>query len=113
MRNKLQLQTSGTATANAAGVARVQLGPQKAGESWVVKGYAVANDSALTQLVTCNIYRNVVSDTTLVDGTYQGQSRVSRGDNLDIGPGNTLIAEWTGCTPGSISTFIVNGELSR
>ena len=105
---------SGNAVAGFDGVAVITLGPQRAGERWVVKRQTIQNSgNATNNECICKVYRNVISDTTLLDGSFTGVFDVSNNDNINVESGSQIIAEWSGCIPGSVSTWTIEAEVTR
>lgn len=105
---------SGSAIADATGVAVVRLGPERGGERWVVKRQTIQNSgNSVNNDCICKVYRNVISDTTLLDGSFTGIFDVSADDNVIVESGSQIIAEWSGCIPGTVSTWTIEAEVSR
>src|SRR5947199_6227476 len=100
---QLDLQTSASAAANASGVAVATIGPQSPYESWHITNLAVTSTAT-----TVNVYRGPIGDIRLSDSTPVG---VASSDTVyDLGPGEFLTVQWTGCAPGSVSTVTVMGD---
>lgn len=107
----MDLDESGRAVADANGTAQVTLQPLRAFESWDVTRMTVQNTS-VTNVPLCKIYRSSVAPTNLVEGTFSGNFDVSD-SRIALPNGASLIAEWTDADPGSDCTFTVAGKRSR
>ena len=106
----MELTESGRATADATGRAVASVQALRAFEYWSVTRMTVENTS-ITNVPTCKVYRGSIAPTNLVDGTYTGTFDVSDLSNpITVQNGAALIAEWTGCDVGSQSTFTVGGS---
>lgn len=101
------LAESGRATANAAGIATVELRAAKAGEWWRIKNSSVSGNSALEP--TCKVYRGFVSESSIIGGSLTGNLDSAHGDDY-IQPNEAVICQWTGATPDSSFTFTIQGE---
>lgn len=107
MTTRLALAESGRATANASGIATVELRAAKAGEWWRVKSASISGNSALEP--TVKIYRGFVSESSIIGGSLTGNLDSAIGDDF-IQPNEAIICQWTGATVGAQFTFTVQGE---
>lgn len=107
MTNKLVLAESGRATANASGIATVELRAARAGEWWRIKNTSVTGNSTLEP--TVKVYRGFVSESSIIGGSLTGNLDSASGDDY-IQPNEGVICQWTGATSGAIFTFTVQGE---
>lgn len=103
------LRETGNAVADSAGVATVRIGPTQAFESWHVESVAVQSTSALESEL-----KEYLGDPS--PSRLTGTSRIG---NLDAGvnpnplvltPGENLVYQWTGCTPGSTCIVTLQGK---
>lgn len=104
------LDTSRTATFDAAGIARVVLGPTVYGERWRVKRMSVNTTSANDTDV--RVYLNAEIDTRMIDGSYTGNRDFSETD-LTLQTLDRLIVVWIAGTPGALASFLVQGTSDR
>lgn len=107
MTTKLALAESGRATANASGIATVELRASRAGEWWRIRNSSVSGDSVLEPVV--KVYRGFVSESSIIGGSLTGNLDSASGDDY-IQPNEAVICQWTGATPGATFTFTVQGE---
>ena len=107
MTNRVPLYESGRATAAANGLATVELRSPRAHEWWRVTGASVSGNSALEP--TVKVYRGFVSESSVIGGSLTGNLDSATGDDL-IQPGEAVICQWTGATPGTLFTFTIQGE---
>lgn len=104
---------SGRVTAGSDGIATTQLGPERAGESWVVKRMSVTSTS-VTLVPTCKVYRGRVVPSAIIDGTYTGTFDINDlSSPIQLLPGDILTAQWTGSDVGSTCVFTLEGTSSR
>lgn len=108
----LDLLKSASATLNAGGAGTIVIGPEKAGESWSVTRMSIQCTSALQTNV--RVYRNVISTLTMLFDSAAGNGDVASGDPpLDIPRNSAIVLQWTGGTPGSVATVVLEGKLTR
>lgn len=104
----IPLSKMATATANAAGVAVAQVGPDRYGDEWAVGTVMVQNTTPQT---SANSPQCILEAAGIPQGgTYTGAQ-----DSTDLGgtrlrQGQLVKATWTGCNPGSVSTLSVYGS---
>jgi hypothetical protein len=104
------LDTNRTAMFNAAGVARLEIGPVVFGETWRVRRMTVSTSS--TANTDARVYLNAEIDTRMVAGSYSGDRDFNETDitlqNLD-----KLIVVWVDGTPGANASFLLQGTSTR
>jgi hypothetical protein len=104
------LDTNRTAVFNAAGVARLEIGPVVFGETWRVRRMTVSTSSAAN--TDARVYLNAEIDTRMVAGSYSGDRDFNETDitlqNLD-----RLIVVWVDGTPGANASFLLQGTSTR
>lgn len=103
------LNTSGRATASAAGIATVTLGPN-VGQRWQLDNAAVSTSTAVL-VPQCNIYmQGSPTPDNLVDGTFTGNlDSTGRVSGIPLTSGQKVTAVWTGADVGTICTLSVTG----
>lgn len=104
----IPLNVSVSATFGANGQARASIGPTVYGTDWIVKRMVTTTSSTLESQQ--NVYFNVESASSLIDGTYSGNSDT---DDTEI-PLHTLdklVFVWTNGTPGAVATAILSGDI--
>lgn len=106
---KIPLNESARGTADATGNARVLIGPKTYGIKWDINNIAVTSTS--TTESECTMYRNVQTDTALIDGTPNGNGDVSPTSGLILLSGENLLFVWTGASVGAICTVTITGVL--
>lgn len=112
MTTTLELITSKQVTIGADGTGAITFGPERGSESWSVERVSVQCTSALSS--TARIYRNVISDLTMLFDTRTGNADVASGDPPMLIPrSGHFIVEWRNATPGAIATAVVEGKLTR
>lgn len=99
------LAQSRSATISGAGTATVEF--RNGGISrWKVKLMNVSNPGTLAG--RCTVYRGEVSANRQIDFTAKGTD-VSPVD-LELTPNEFITVVWTGCTPGTIVTYRIEGD---
>lgn len=104
--------TGQSGPATAAGVATLELTQLDGDEMWLVD-HAVASctSAAATEL---RWYASTVADRALLDGTGRGNFDVADWPaGLRISPSQSLIARWTGATPGAVGTLTLQLRVLR
>jgi hypothetical protein len=102
-----------TVTLNGSGNGTAVLGPQRVREHWQVNGVGVSVATAVNQ-AKCSIYIG----TSPTANNFLGQTATgSSGDTcgaagMDIQPGQSVFAVWTGGDAGQIATMAVFGTYS-
>lgn len=91
-----------------AGRGQVALGPERAGERWEITLITTNGNSAANPLLT--VYRNSVSESTIVDSTRAGNRDIS-GTHLILLTGEKLVAEWAGGTSGARMVLRIEGQI--
>ncbi len=108
----LDLLKSGSVTLDATGTGSVVVGPERGGERWTVTRIAITCTSALQ--TTVKLYRNIISTTTLLFGSDAGNNDVASGDPpLELPPSGKVVLVWSGGTPGSVASLVLEGKLTR
>lgn len=110
MTSKYPLTESGRATADASGIATVQMRSAISGEWWRVKSTSVSGNSALEP--QAKVYKGFVSESALIGGSASGNLDSGYGDDL-IEPGVAVIVQWTQATAGAQFTATIQGERWR
>lgn len=98
--------------ANAAGVATLELTQLDGDEMWLID-HAVASctSAAVTEL---RWYASTVTARALLDGTSRGNFDVADWPaGLRLSPSQSLIARWTGATPGAVGTLALQLRVLR
>lgn len=101
-----QLLEVGSATFDAAGSATVRIGVQIHGLEWEIKKFVVSTTSDLSTQV--RIYRDTVSDSSRIDGSYSGNQDVSD-TSVSLQAPVTILFVWDGGTPGAQATGRIEG----
>lgn len=79
----------------AGGTGVIVVGPVPPHQIWEVARYSVSGNASRGEV---RMYLNHVSDTTLIDSSYDGVS--NRGDiNITLSPGDSIIFEWRAIEP--------------
>ena len=106
----MQLDTFGTATVSAAGIATVTI-PIPRNERWTLRRYSVLTNQSptLTTIPIATVYTNSISDGNALDSTFTG-SRDSGDCDVTIEGGGSIIAQWTGGIAGTIATLSIYGD---
>lgn len=100
------LETTGTTfTADGRAVARIALTIH--GLEWDIRKFVISTTSVLT--TQCRIYRDVESDSALIDGTYSGNQDVSD-TGVTLQAPVTLLFIWTGGTPYTQANARIEGS---
>lgn len=102
-----RLESSGSAVFGANGIATIELGPMTRGEVWRIQRITVSTDDLADTMA--KIYRNVIGDSTFLEGTYAGNSDISDTGYEFLTP-EKLIVQWTGGTAGKIAFLRIEGE---
>ena len=99
-----QYMAAGSALINAAGTARVQLGPVPTWQRWRLTSIGVRVDSG--DEAEARVYVGEVNDSTFLEGTYSGNRDSSQWPlgALELEAGESLTVEWTGGTEGARAT---------
>lgn len=109
--SNVPLSESATAVAGADGIARVQLGPLRAFETWAVASTTVSSTSS-TLVPTARLYRGAEQPSRLIDGTYTGTLDTTD-TTYKLRSGDKVIAVFSGCDVGAQCTVTVEGETTR
>lgn len=104
------LSASRETTIGADGTATIVVGPAIRGESWNVAHIAVATTS--TDSTKCYVYRDLISDLTLVEGTDSGNGDQTN-TSVALAAPQSLWIRWTGGTPGSKVFVAIQGTFDR
>lgn len=101
-----------SANADASGVAQVDFGQLRDDEVWLIDhAVVICSSSTPTQL---RWYTGSVSPYNLVDGSSAGDFDVADWNaGLQIPTSSTLIAQWTGCTPGALAVCSIQFRVLR
>jgi len=105
-------QLSATVKLDGSGNGTAQLGPQSA-VRWEPSLVAIQTvNQSVTTVPACAIYAgSVVTPSTLVDQTYNGQNNSStKIDGQILYQGQYVYAVWTGGVPGDTATLRVTGN---
>lgn len=113
MSQTLALRKSAQVTLSGAGAGQVGLGPAVPGVTWTVTGAYVQASSDTAEAV-CTLYSAPVGPFQLsalnaLGTTFAGSSGDTMGPAIDIGPGQQIVAAWTGGDPGAVATVTVWG----
>lgn len=109
----MQLDTSGQATINAAGVGLVVI-PVPRQERWTLRRYTVLTNQAptLTTMPIATMYKGSVADANSFDSTYTG-ARDSGSCDIVFEGGDNVICQWTGGIAGTVATLSIQGSRER
>lgn len=107
MTTEYALDESPQATVGADGVAEtLPIGPNAQGEEWSEIFYSI---SLTAGTGTCRVYKGFASARRQIDFTSKGEGDTSEQLSLKLRRGETILARWTGATPGAIATFHIEG----
>lgn len=110
----IPLDQYGTVTLDGSGNGTITLGPAKSNERWEVNGVAVSVSANMVGLVVfepqLKAYRDVVSVTTLIGGTYSGSFDSDSAFNYVVYPGRKIAFQWTGGVPGATAAVRLSGN---
>lgn len=109
MQGEFPLDAYGTVTLDSNGQGTVTLGPAKFNESWEVEGASV-NVTSNTNEPQVRFYRDQVSTTTLINGSYSGSFDADPAFNHTVYPQRKLAVQWTGGDAGAIATVRLFGK---
>lgn len=103
---------SGQAVAGPDGVATVEFDQLGSGEMWLVDHAVIScNSTAATQM---RLYASVPTDRALLDGSIRGAFDVADWPGgLRVAPVTSLLAQWTGATPGATATITLQVRVMR
>lgn len=76
-----------------------------------VKRISVNVSTPGTTSSVCRLYRSTVSAGTFLQGTNSGDGDTDTQPELDLDPGETLVAYWTGATVGAVASIRLEGKL--
>lgn len=99
------------ATADASGVALASIGPVPLGQVWVIQRTSVQSSSVLAS--TAGIYLNSVYEPYRVDRANGTGNGATSGIGYRLRAGESVLVQWTGCTPGAVCTFSVDGAVEE
>ncbi len=102
----MNTSSSTQATVAADGSATVTLGPEGGWSQWDVLSVGVQLSAGGGEART---YLGSVSPATFLEGTYSGDrdSSTFPAGSLVLEPGEPLVVQWTGATPGATATAVV------
>jgi hypothetical protein len=104
------LEVELTGTADAAGVVLVESEQVEANKYWRIERYVISCDSATD--TTFRLYKGRLIDKDLRAASYNGNLDVAEGSSpLRVPSGRAVIGQWTGATPGSTATLVLEGML--
>lgn len=110
MAARIPLNRGKSATVPASGTVRVALGPEHGPPQWEVTRAVVKTSTPGTPPIPrCTLYLDTEDDAGLQDVTYDGSFDATDDLNLTVFKGSTVIAVWTGATPGVVCTLSVTG----
>jgi hypothetical protein len=104
------LDTNRTAVFNAAGIARLEIGPVVFGETWRIRRMTVSTSS--TANTDARVYLNAEIDTRMVAGSYSGDRDFNETD-ITLQTLDKLIVVWVDGTPGANASFLLQGTSIR
>lgn len=104
------LDTSRSAKFDAAGIARLFIGPMVFGETWRVRRMTVSSDSPAD--TDARVYIGLENDSRMVAGTWSGNRDFNETD-ITLMTLDQFIVVWEGGTPNSNATFLLQGTTSR
>jgi hypothetical protein len=105
------LYRQGQGKVSGSGTATVSMGPAGTGTKWYPQT-ATFSTSSGGPASGCYvaIYTDIVSQSTLLNGALYNGPGDSAGLAVPfVTPGNTLVAEWVGATPGDIVQLTISG----
>jgi hypothetical protein len=103
----LTLNEGRQATADASGRAVITFQPLRSGEDWHITRSSIQNAGAVNT-PECRTYRGIESNTTLIEGTYNG-SLDSYDTVIDLRNGEPLLFVFSGCDVGSRCSATIDG----
>lgn len=110
----LPLDQYGTVTLDAGGNGTIVLGPAKSNERWDISTVAVSvsntNFFGTVLEPIMKAYRDSVSPTSIIGGTYSGSFDSDTAFNFVVYPGRKIAFQWTGGVPGAIATVRLYGS---
>lgn len=109
MPSEIPLDQIATVVLDGSGYGVVTLGPAKFNESWLIEGLSV-NVSTNTNEPKASIYRDQVSQTTLINGTYSGSFDTDPAFNYELQSGRKVAVEWEGGDAGAVATVRLWGK---
>ena|ERR1700761_4645047 len=105
----IPLDQYGSVTLDANGQGTVTLGPAKPNERWEIQSVAVSVSSNTNEpMAKC--YRDIVSQTALIGGTYSGSFDYDSAFNYTVFPGRKLVVQWTGGDIGATASVRISGN---
>lgn len=106
------VDNSYTSAAAAGGLATIQLPQLAYNERWQLTHMVIGCSSSAT--TTLRLYLNTVANGSLRDGSPAGNFDVADWTaGLMIPPSSALIAQWAGCSDGSVATMTLQANLYR
>lgn len=110
MSRRLSLSAVATVTLDGNGAGIAAVGPASTREIWS-PGTASVSVSSNASEATCQIFAgNAASAAYFVDGTTWGSTGDSTSDfNIQIYPGQSVFARWTGGDAHATATLVVTG----
>jgi hypothetical protein len=101
-----------SATADASGVATVTCPQVDPSTQWLVDRLVVQSTS--TASASVKLYDSTVAPASVLDGTATGNlNSADYPQGLLIRPAASLIAQWTGATPGAVCTLTAQVRIFR
>lgn len=106
------LDTSAKVTLNGSGNGTARIGP-KVGQHWTLGNIAVSVSSNTLE-PTCKIYLRAIDPGNFVDGTFSGsQDSTDSANGLRLGPGQEVIAVWSGGDANATATVSIYGTVDN
>jgi hypothetical protein len=99
-------QLANNATLDATGAGQVQLFAPGSGD--LVVTLQTLFTSTATKVPTANIYRNFISTSNFLEGSYTG-SNDSSDTRIVLRAGESLICVWSGGDVGAVATYSIRG----
>lgn len=109
-----QIDESTTVVLDGSGNGTAILGPQRVREKWTLTYASVSASTAVVE-ATCTLYRGIGTVRgKRISGTATGSSGDTCGlANMELQPGQTLLAVFTGGDAGAVATLNAYGEKAR
>jgi hypothetical protein len=105
---KIPLDESRTVLFDATGQATVTFGPQIYGSTWEIDTVTIWTNSTVKQSEFL-LYRNSVSPTNYIDGTFKGDRATDAAANITLTYGQNLCALWINGDVGKAAYIHVEG----
>lgn len=106
-----QLDDGVSVVLDASGNGSVQIGPTRAGQSWLVKVAALQVSTNVLE-PTAKLYLGTASPPNFLGGSYTGSNDADTELNLPLRRGQRLTCVWSGGDAGARATLSITGEIT-